>query len=116
MKDIENLKKDVDNENLDNDEEMVIKQCKYDWTGFCKIGSDNCNFFHALETCQSYLERGFCNKLKCRPCVYFERGFCKRDSDCRYLHRVDKEAKAYENNAKLLLRILQYRFLLSMHC
>ena len=110
MKDMENIKfmKVVNNENVDNDEEMVIKQCKYDRIGFCKNGSDHCNFFHSLETCQSYLERGFCNKLKCRkrhprPCVYFKRCFCKRDSDCRYLHRVEKEAKECdkcENNAK----------------
>ena len=97
IKEIENksIKKVKNDENY-NPEKKLIKQCKFDKIGYCKKGYENCEFFHSLETCDIYLESGFCNKEKCRkrhprPCFYFGRGYCKWDKECRYLHLNKKE-------------------------
>ena len=81
---IEELEKKVEDKNN-------IKQCRFDRVGFCMKGPDQCNFFHAQETCDPYLRHGYCNRVACykrhpRKCIYFERGYCKWNEDCRYFH------------------------------
>ena len=83
---------EVDKGDDSEDESHVIKQCKFDKYGYCNRGATNCGFFHSLETCEIYLDTGFCNKETCRKrhpklCYYFGNGFCKHGEKCRFLHQ-----------------------------
>ena len=57
---IEELEKKVE-----KDDKNDIKQCRFDRVGFCNKGVDQCNFVHVPETCNFYLQHGYCNKVVC---------------------------------------------------
>ena len=89
------LECDIDDGQKDKEE---IKQCRFDRVGFCYKGKDNCAFLHVEETCDFYLQHGYCNKASCirrhpRECYFYRRGFCGRKSDCSYLHKPRKESR-----------------------
>ena len=97
---------DFDTTDSDNKKEQTdIKQCRFDRVGFCYKGKDECEFLHVEETCEIYLENGYCNKVKCvkrhpRKCFYCERGYCRNEEDCRYLHRTTKPTRQCEKCKK----------------
>ena len=88
---------DTFDDEVKNDNEE-IKQCRFDRVGYCFKGKDECNFLHVEETCELYLQNGYCNKITCirrhpRECYFYERGFCRRNGDCSYLHRSRKNLR-----------------------
>ena len=97
---------DFDTTDSDNKKEQTdIKQCRFDRVGFCYKGKDECEFLHVEETCEIYLENGYCNKVKCvkrhpRKCFYYERGYCRNEEDCRYLQRTTKPTRQCEKCKK----------------
>ena len=50
---------------VEKDDKNDIKQCRFDRVGFCNKGVDQCNFVHVPETCNFYLQHGYCNKVVC---------------------------------------------------
>jgi hypothetical protein len=102
--DVDATESDTERDETNIQEE--IRQCRFDRVGYCNKGKDDCKFLHVVETCNFYLQNGYCNKVTCikrhpKRCYFFERGFCKRNDDCRYLHRTGIQMKPCDNCGKI---------------
>ena len=83
----------------------VPKRCRYFNVGYCKKGSD-CLYSHDLqETCQEYLDSGFCaSSASCRKrhpkeCRYWKKHYCFRGNQCMFLHKAVLRGNLSSTNA-----------------
>ena len=83
------------NKSKEKETTFEIKTCKYNNFGYCKVGNENCSFYHSNEVCEIYEMNRVCFRMKCtkrhpRPCRYYNKQQCHRGNQCKYLHK-DKE-------------------------
>ena len=95
---------------IPNETEQKPKLCSFNNFGYCKVGKNNCNFYHSEEICDIYAKNAICYRMLCkkrhpRNCRHQNEGKCYRGTECKFLHKnpgnVDKNSSEDDDLAKI---------------